>query len=200
MFFLQFLVPHTCQLALTGAANAVDVECETVLAEPFQMGGVDGIGDQVGLHLRHLAAHRADLMAVARIVVARLVDRRPLKAVTDDEAQLHEEIERVVERGATDGEIVVTDQLVAQFFEREMPVDIVDGFEDGVALRRLAMIVHLKVSVENPEHVFPHINLYHTICVSKKPHKGTTFQGEKRKIIYKNSKLARFNALLAMRS
>jgi hypothetical protein len=62
------------------------------------------------------------------------------------------------------------------------------------------MIVHLKVSVENPEHVFPHINLYHTICVSKKPHKGTTFHGEKRKIIYKNSKLARFNALLAMRS
>lgn len=81
-----------------------------------------------------------------------------------------------------------------------MPMNVVDGFENGIALRRLAMIIHLKVIIENTKHVFPHVNLYHTIYVSTKPHKGTTFRGEKRKIIYKNSKLARFNALLAIRS
>ena len=194
---LVFLARH---LALTGTADAIDIECESVLAEPLQMGFIDGGGYQVGLHLGHLAADRTDLVAVARIVVTRLIDRRALEAVTDDEAELHEEIQGVVERGAADRETVVVNQFVAQFFKRKVSVDIVDGFEDRVALGGLAMIVHLKVIIQNAEHVFPHVNLYHAISVSRKPCKGTTFQGEKRKIIYKISKLMFFNALLAMRS
>ena len=185
-------------LALTGTTDAIDIECESVLAEPLQMGFIDGGGYQVGLHLGHLAADRTDL--VARIVVTRLIDRRALEAVTDDEAELHEEIQGVVERGAADRETVVVNQFVAQFFKRKVSVNIVDGFEGRVALGGLAMIVHLKVIIQNAEHVFPHVNLYHAISVSRKPCKGTTFQGEKRKIIYKISKLMFFNALLAMRS
>jgi hypothetical protein len=44
-----------------------------------------------------------------------------------------------------------------------MPIDIIDSLQNRVAFRGLAMIVHLKIGVEDTQNVLPNINLYHTL-------------------------------------
>ena len=155
------------------------------------MRGLDGIHNEVGLHLGYFSADRADLVTMTCIVIAGLIDRRTVKTVADDKTQLQKQVQRIIKRSAAYREFVVPDELVTQVFEREVSFCIVDGLENGVALRCLAMIVHLKIAVEYLQHILPNVYFYH------KPHKGTTFWGDKSDIIYKKSKLARFNALLA---
>ena len=107
---------------------------------------VNGINHALRLHFGHLTAHRADLVAMAVIIVTSLVFRRGLKAVADYKTQLYQQAQRVVERGTTDGEIVFASQLVAQFLQREMARHAIHRIKDGKALRGLSMPVQFQIA------------------------------------------------------
>ena len=98
MFYLLdfFILPR--YLGLTGAADAIDIKRIAVLTETFRGHLLHGSTDLIGLDFHDLATHRTDLMTMAGIVVTSLVLRRALKTVTDHQAQLHEQIERIVHR------------------------------------------------------------------------------------------------------
>ena len=61
--------------------------------------------------------------------------------MANDQTQLHEELQRVIEGGPADAEVVFIDELIAKLFEREMPGSTIDRIEDGIALRRLPVLV-----------------------------------------------------------
>jgi len=124
---------------------------------------VDGIGYEIRLDLCHLATDGTYLVTVTGLIVAGLIDRGPLETVPDDEAQLKEEINGIVERSPTDREVVVLYQLLAQVIEGEMAVDVINSLKNGITLRRLAMVVHLKIAVENAQYILPNVYFYH-IC------------------------------------
>lgn len=126
---------------------------------------VNGLGNEVGLDFCDLSADGAYLVAVAGVIVAGFIDGGSLESVSYDEPQLQEEIDSVVEGGATDGEVVVAYQLVAQVVKREMSVNVINSLQDGISLWGLAMIVHLKIAVENAQHILPNVYFYH-ICAS----------------------------------
>ena len=139
-----------CHLRLAIAADTIDIQREAILPETLQVQVLNRLDNLRRPELRHLPAHRTYLMAMAVVVVTRLVFRDSLKAMADDQAQLQEKIQCVIDRRPTDDEKEVIDQLLIQFLEREVTVDAVDGFQDGVALWRLAMIIHLKIVIQNP--------------------------------------------------
>ena len=91
----------SCDLGLTGAADAIDIQREAVLAKTLQMIVTDGVGDFGRLKLRDLATYGTYLMAMAIVVVAGLVFRRALEAVSDDQTQFHEQPQRVIKSGTT---------------------------------------------------------------------------------------------------
>ena len=95
-------------------------------------------------------------MAVAVVVVAGLILCGTLKTVADDEAQCHEEPQCVVQRGSTHRKPVFSIQFVAQFVEREMPIDAIYCIEYGKALWRLSQIVLFQVTGKD----IPHRNSY----------------------------------------
>ena len=141
--FLAFGYPR-----LTSAAHPVHVECEAILTEAFRRHILNSRDDLRRLHLRHLAAHRTDLMAMAVVIVTGLILRGSLKTVTDHQSQGHKQVQGVIERGPADVEIHVLNQFVAQLFQREMAMCAIHGPEDGIALKGLAMIVHLKIVIQ----------------------------------------------------
>jgi hypothetical protein len=42
-----------------------------------------------------------------------------------------------------------------------MAFRLVNGFQNGITLRRLAMIVHLKITVKDAQNSLPNVNFYH---------------------------------------
>ena len=134
---------------------------------------------------------------MAVVVIAGLIFRRSLKTMPDNQPQFKEQVERIIQSCPTDGEVHLICQPIVQLLQRKMSVDTINGFQDGIAFWRLAMIVHLKIVIQDTLHS-GQSTYFHPI--SQKPHKGTYFQADKRKSIYKNSKLACFNALLTIRS
>ena len=151
--FIDFfmLIPLR-DLGLTGAADTIHIEGETILAEPSCLQILHGRADLGRLELTHLATHRTDLMAMAGIIVAGLVLRRTLKAVADNQAQFHKQVEGVVHRGPAHVEIHILDQLRIQLVQRKMAIDIIDSSQDSITLQRLAMIVHLKIVIQDTLH------------------------------------------------
>ena len=131
----------TRDLGLTTAADAIDVEREAVLMETLGTQRPDGIDDRLRLDLRDTATHGANLMAMAIAIVAGLITRGGLNAMANDQTQLHEELQRVIEGGPAHAEVVFIDELIAKLFEREMPGSAIDRIEDGIALRRLPVLV-----------------------------------------------------------
>ena len=71
------------ELGLARAAYSVNVERIAVLAETLQVQRVNHLRHLWGLHLGHLAAHGAHLVAVAVVVVASLIACGSLKTVPD---------------------------------------------------------------------------------------------------------------------
>ena len=99
--------------------------------------------------LRHLAAGGADLVTMVIVAVVSLVFRGALEAMGHDQTDLPKEVERVVERSPTDREGVFLCQLLFELLKGEMAFMVVDGTQDGVTLRRLAMTGHLKIVIQN---------------------------------------------------
>ena len=69
------------------------------------------------LHLTHFATDGTHLVAVAVVVKTGLIFRRTLKAVTDNQAQLHKQVQRVIQRGPAHGELIFHRQLLAQLVQ-----------------------------------------------------------------------------------
>ena len=46
-------------------------------------------------------------------------------------------------------EIHLLEQSRIEFLHREMPVDVIDSPQDGITFQRLAMIVHLKIIIQD---------------------------------------------------
>lgn len=132
-------------LGLTSAADAIDIEREPVFAKTLDVQIADSLTDLRRFHLRHLAANGAYLVAVAIVVVASLILGLPLEAVADNKTQLHKQSQRVVECSPADGEILLIVEFAAEFLQREMPVDAVDGIENGKPLWSLAVVVQFQV-------------------------------------------------------
>jgi hypothetical protein len=42
-----------------------------------------------------------------------------------------------------------------------MPLCLVDGFQNSITLRGLAVIVHLKITVKDAQNSLPNVNFYH---------------------------------------
>ena len=139
IYLFSFLLSRNLRLAR--AADAVDIQSKAVLVETLQLQVVDSLAYFSRLDFRHLAAHRTHLMAVAVVVVAGLVVRGSLKTVANDQTQLQEQLQRVVQRGTTHGEVILVGQLLTQFVEGEMPVHPIHRIQYGIAFRRLAVVV-----------------------------------------------------------
>ena len=88
-------------------------------------------------------------MTMTVVVVTGLVFGNSLKAVSDDQAQFHEQFERVIQRCPADRKLQVAVQLFTKFLQREMTIDAIDGIKDGKALRRLAELVQFQVIGED---------------------------------------------------
>ena len=120
-------------------------------------------------------------------VITGLIDRAPLEAMPDNQPKLDKQVQRIIERGPAHPEVIVLNEAVAEFFEGEMAFRLIDGFEDGIAFWRLAMIVHLKVTVENPQNSLPNVNSNHISgCYSKNRTKVQTFKEIKEILSIKN--------------
>ena len=85
-------------------------------------------------------------MAMAVVIVAGLVFRRGLKAMTYHKAQLNKQAQRIVKRGTTYREIVVVSQFVAKLLQGEMPCNAIHRIEDGKALWRLPALVQFQIA------------------------------------------------------
>ena len=181
----------TRKFGLTGTTDAIDVKVETVFTEAFQSDTLDCCHNLRGCDLRHLPTGRADLMTVIVVAIECLVFRDSLDVMTHHQTDIHKEVKGIVKRSPTDRESIFLCQFVFEFIKGEMSFMVIDGAQDGITLRCLAMTGHLKIVIQNAcySSIYP-----------QKPYKGTHFQADEREFIYKNSKLACFNALLAIRS
>jgi hypothetical protein len=136
-------------LGLTTAADPIDIEREAVLTEPLCPHILHRHTDLRRLHLVDPATHRADLMTVAGVIVTGLVLRRTLKTVTNHQAQFHKQIQGIIHRGPAHVEIHFIQEFIIQFLQREMATDTIDSPQNSVTLQGLAMIVHLKIIIQD---------------------------------------------------
>ena len=143
LLFFLFSLPLSGQLRLTAAAYTIDVKCEAILTKTLQVQLVNDFCHFRGLDLGHLATHGTYLMAVAVVVVAGLVARGALKAVTNDQTQLQKQVQRVVERGPLTGKLYSSLSLSPNSSKREVTVHTIHSLKNRIALRRLAMVVQV---------------------------------------------------------
>jgi hypothetical protein len=134
------------QLCLTSAAHTIDIQAEAILTETLGTHAFDGTRHSNRPKLSHFATDGTHLMTVAIISITGLIARRALKAVANDQTHLHKELQRIIQCGPTDRKSQFLVQFLAQLLERKMPTHAVDSIQDGIALRRLAMIVQFQVA------------------------------------------------------
>lgn len=107
---------------------------------------VDSLNDLRRLHLSNLSTDRTYLVTMAVVVITSLIFRRGMKAVAYHQSQFYKELQRVVQGGPADREIVLTGQFFAQLLQRKMAVRTVDGIQYREALRRLSVLVQLQIA------------------------------------------------------
>ena len=145
----MLLTTLTREFGLTGTADTIDIEVEPVFTETAQTETVNSLDDHRGGNLRGLPTDGADLMTVVVVAIVGLVFGRTLKAMAHHQTDLHQEIERVVERGPADREVILLYHLRLELIKGEEAFMAVDGTQDGITLRRLAMTSHLKIVIQN---------------------------------------------------
>lgn len=150
-------------LGLARAADAIDVNSISVALETPEVKAVDGFFYLLRLQLGHLAAAGADLMHVVAVGMAELVGGGAGYAMPDDDAQLDEEVQRVVERCPADRKAQFVGQFSAKLVEGEVGRHGRHRIEYGITLRRLAMTVHLKKPVKNGPRLFFLFFLFHSL-------------------------------------
>ena len=136
---------------------------------------VDCLNDLRRLHLSNLSTDRTYLVTMAVVVITSLIFRRVMKAVAHHQSQFYKELQRVVQGGPADREIVLTGQFFAQLLQRKMAVRTVDGIQYREALRRLSVLVQLQIAGQDiPD---GYLNIFSHLMWSNglKPHKITTF-------------------------
>jgi hypothetical protein len=96
--FLRFiaLIRTASHFRLTRTADAIDIKGKAIFMEAPRGHLVDSVNDFLGLHLCHLAAHGAYLVAVTVIVVTSLILGGRLETVTHHQAQLNQQAQCVV--------------------------------------------------------------------------------------------------------
>ena len=99
------------------------------------------------VHLLHLAADGADLVAVVLRGHARLIARLLREVVLHHQPQFLEEADGIVERGAAHPEVFLL-HFLSQFLQREMPAHAINGLEDGIPLRRFPEMVVFQIICE----------------------------------------------------
>lgn len=109
------------------------------------MVGDNGLTDLQRLEFRDFSTDGTYLMAMAVIIIAGLILCRSLKTVSNDQPQLHEELQRVIQRSPAHGETQLFIQFFAQLLQREMPIDAIYGIKNGHALRRLSQAILFQV-------------------------------------------------------
>jgi hypothetical protein len=78
-----------------------------------------------------------------------LIRRGALETVSDHKAQFHEEVEGIVERSTADVKVHIFDKFLAKLLQRKVTMHTIYRSKDSVALRGLAMMIHLKIVVQD---------------------------------------------------
>ena len=136
----------TGQPRLTRAADSIDIQRKTVLAETLRTQTANHLINLWRLHLRHLATQCAYLVTVTIVVVTSLVLRGRLKTVSHHQSQFNEELQRVIQRSPAHGKVILLGKLLAQLLKREMLLRAIYCIQYGKPLRSLPVLVQFQIA------------------------------------------------------
>ena len=111
--------------------------------ETRELGAVNGTRDVRHANFLDIAAMGTDEVEMVADAKTLFVTDNRCKGVAYNKAQLYKKVHRVIDSDAADTEVAL--HLLKKFLCSEVPVGVVDGFENGIALLRTAHFVFLQV-------------------------------------------------------
>ena len=146
--FLLLVIGHLGALGLagTGAASAINVQAVVVGVEGVEPAGVHERREVGVTHLLHLATCRANQVGVGHRD-ALILSLHALKDMTAQHLGVDQQFHGVIDRGAAHAEPLAINHLL-QLLDGEMPVDVHDAVQDGIALGGAAHTMRVKILVE----------------------------------------------------
>ena len=147
MWFFTFVVIlglEPLRLAGTCAACAIHVQAVVVGVKGVETSGIHHRRKIVVFYLLHLAASGTDQVGVGQQVDALILRLHPFEYMAPKHFGIHQQLDGIINCRAAYEKTVTIDHLL-QFLYGEVPIDVHDTVQDGIALGGLAHAVGIKV-------------------------------------------------------